>query len=535
MDAFHAEDITVTPTGATFVKPTVRSGILPSILAALMSARATTRQQLKISTDPSQRAVLDSRQKALKVTANALYGFTGAQASPLQCVPLANSCLAYGAQSCRRAREVLEEAAKAGRLGPAGDGAKVIYGHTDSLFVVLPRALDVPSAIQAGHVAAEIVSKAFPDPMELKFERVCAPLILLHVNRYAGRAYERDEETSGPGELMVKGLKSMWRQTAPFLRTLLHGVLVRVLMKDDVSGAVKFVESEVRRLLSGRVSMHELVMTGGLWRVTGEQVERAAAEGPSPGGAGDKDTSPAGGEEVRGPHAALAVRLSQRDPGRTFVLGERLQYVLLGGHKLQEDAAEDPLKAARALKSPDLELYWRHKVQRPLGELCSTFLTPGQLQSLLHGQHTMVKVDLSGAEAPPGPPGPASPSPGKGQKGKARQTGLLQFYRATPKCLACRRPLHNYKGPFEDAPGLCEACAAQEGVWAETYLSTIHEAAVQEAKRSSAYSACRSCDSSLLSQSVLCDNGECPVTYHRLSTDAALGSIGTALSRLDII
>lgn len=27
------------------------------------------------------------------------------------------------------------------------------------------------------------------------------------------------------------------------------------------------------------------------------------------------------GEEMRGPHAALAARLAQRDPGRSFVLG----------------------------------------------------------------------------------------------------------------------------------------------------------------------------------------------------------------------
>ncbi len=39
-------------------------------------------------------------------------------------------------------------------------------------------------------------------------------------------------------------------------------------------------------------------MTGGLWRVTGQQVA-SAAEG----------TAPADGEEVRGPHASLAVRL----------------------------------------------------------------------------------------------------------------------------------------------------------------------------------------------------------------------------------
>lgn len=32
-------------------------------------------------------------------------------------------------------------------------------------------------------------------------------------------------------------------------------------------GAVEFVEGEVRRLLTGRVGLSELAMTGGLWRV----------------------------------------------------------------------------------------------------------------------------------------------------------------------------------------------------------------------------------------------------------------------------
>ncbi len=45
-------------------------------------------------------------------------------------------------------------------------------------------------------------------------------------------------------------------------------------------------------------------------------------------------------EDVKGPHAALAVRLQQRDPGRSFVLGERLQYVLLPGFRTQVHRAQ---------------------------------------------------------------------------------------------------------------------------------------------------------------------------------------------------
>jgi DNA polymerase delta subunit 1 len=96
-----ADNCAITPTGAAFLQPSIRPGILPAILSALMSARATTRGALKgvqkelqqarqAQQQPAEggsskhagesvvqlaarAAVLDGRQKALKVTANALY------------------------------------------------------------------------------------------------------------------------------------------------------------------------------------------------------------------------------------------------------------------------------------------------------------------------------------------------------------------------------------------------------------------------------------------------------------------------------
>ena len=49
-----------------------------------------------------------------QLCANALYGFTGAQTSMLQCLPLADSCLAMGAASTRRAVETIHELAADG-------------------------------------------------------------------------------------------------------------------------------------------------------------------------------------------------------------------------------------------------------------------------------------------------------------------------------------------------------------------------------------------------------------------------------------
>ena len=59
--------------------------------------------------------------------------------------------------------------------------------QTDSLFAHFPNA-SVDEAIAAGNRAGELVSKSLPDPLDLKFERVCWPFMMLHVNRWAASA-----------------------------------------------------------------------------------------------------------------------------------------------------------------------------------------------------------------------------------------------------------------------------------------------------------------------------------------------------------
>ena len=68
-----------TPSGNEFVTSGVRKGLLPEILESLLSARKKAKADLKKETDPFKRQVLDGRQLALKISANSVYGFTGAQ------------------------------------------------------------------------------------------------------------------------------------------------------------------------------------------------------------------------------------------------------------------------------------------------------------------------------------------------------------------------------------------------------------------------------------------------------------------------
>lgn len=102
------DDITNTPSNNFFVKPNVRKGLLPEILESLLAARKKAKSDLKNETDPFKRSVLDGRQLALKISANSVYGFTGAQVGKLPCLEISGSVTAYGRQMIEMTKQEVE-------------------------------------------------------------------------------------------------------------------------------------------------------------------------------------------------------------------------------------------------------------------------------------------------------------------------------------------------------------------------------------------------------------------------------------------
>lgn len=86
----------------------MRKGLLPEILEDLLSARKKAKDDLKLvrvgrcfrctttsqrsfpfqETDVFRKKILDGRQLALKLSANSVYGFTGAQVGKLPCLEI---------------------------------------------------------------------------------------------------------------------------------------------------------------------------------------------------------------------------------------------------------------------------------------------------------------------------------------------------------------------------------------------------------------------------------------------------------------
>ena len=50
------------------------------------------KEELKRETDPFKKKVLDGRQLALKLSANSVYGFTGASVGKLPCIEVSQVC-----------------------------------------------------------------------------------------------------------------------------------------------------------------------------------------------------------------------------------------------------------------------------------------------------------------------------------------------------------------------------------------------------------------------------------------------------------
>lgn len=124
-----------------------RKGLLPHILENLLAARKRAKQDLKVEKDPFKRAVLDGRQLALKVSANSVYGFTGATVGKLPCLAISSSVTAYGRQMIELTKKEVE-AEYCIKNGYDHD-AKVVYGDTDSVMVRFG-CPDLPTAMRLG-------------------------------------------------------------------------------------------------------------------------------------------------------------------------------------------------------------------------------------------------------------------------------------------------------------------------------------------------------------------------------------------------
>lgn len=163
--------VTISPCGVVFVKSAIREGILPRMLTEILDTRLMVKQSMKLhKSNSALQRVLHSRQLGLKLMANVTYGYTAANFSGrMPSVEVGDSVVAKGRETLERAIKLVEANEKW--------KVKVVYGDTDSLFVLVP-GRSRSEAFEIGAEIAEAVTKENPHPVKLKLEKVYQPCVL---------------------------------------------------------------------------------------------------------------------------------------------------------------------------------------------------------------------------------------------------------------------------------------------------------------------------------------------------------------------
>ncbi|XP_065322772.1 DNA polymerase delta catalytic subunit-like isoform X2 [Gordionus sp. m RMFG-2023] len=468
------DEITTTPSNNHFVKQSVYTGILPEILTDLMTARKKVKLALKSETDIFIKQVLDGRQLAIKISANSVYGFTGAQNGKLPCLEISQSVTAYGRLMIEQTKKVIEDHYTISN-GFAHD-AKVVYGDTDSVMIKFGLT-SLAETMNLGREAAEYVSKHFPSPILLEFEKVYFPYLLINKKRYAGLSYTKPEAYD---KLDCKGLETVRRDNCPLVSNLINSCLHTILIGRNPQSAVNHAIQIISELLCNKIDISQLVVTKELTKTDKEYAGKQA-------------------------HVELAHKMRKRDPGSAPSLGDRIPYVIIAGSKGSPayTRAEDPIYVLENNIPIDTQYYLDNQISKPLLRIFEPILGDKAESILLRGKHTLTKsVPIS-------------------------KTGSLsQFTTKHAQCLNCKTILYSAK---TDSKIICNHCLP---VVSEVYQREILKLNELEQNFSELWTECQRCSGSL-HEDVLCTNQDCPIYYMRKKVQMDIGNQNELVLKFD--
>ena len=376
--------------------PDGKYGVMPSVLKKLLKARKTTRNYIKFKTiklnsgeiiegivkdnpdtitvngriipkteissikdkyDDFMKKILDKRQLAYKVTANSLYGGTGAKTSPFYEMDVAASTTAVGRTLLLYAKDVIEKVygnriCDTKNHGKVKTNAKYIYGDTDSVFFCFyleelngnkikgKKALEI--TIELAIEYGQLATKFLKDPHDLEYEKTFYPFCLLSKKRYVGNLYEEDIHKYNRKSM---GIVLKRRDNAPIVKDIYGGIIDILMDQRDMSMALKFAKSMIKKLLAGKFDEKKLIITKSL---------RGNYKNP---------------DQIA--HAVLAKRIKARDPGNDIKPGSRIPFMYIEAPKKakQGQRIETPEFIKEQKLKIDYKFYLDHQVLKPILQL----------------------------------------------------------------------------------------------------------------------------------------------------------------------
>ena len=302
------------PHDEVFVIPDVKhrfrkspDGLYRLALSNLLTERASIRTELsRLDSESSRYKELVEREKAIKIIANACYGYAGWTGARWYVREIAESATALGRVT------ITKTVSKATELG-----LQVIYGDTDSIFVQ-----NHPEKIERLLEWAN-----FDLDLEVRPARVYSRLLFTEaMKRYAGLMED--------GSLDIVGLEVVRGDWSEVAKHVQEDVLVSVLRNKSTEEAIGKVKSTIQKLKRGEVRVIDLAIRKGL-------------------------TKPVDEYAVRAPHVEVAKKLLKE--GWDLGPGDQVAYVIVKGPgKLYEKAEPYPRVSPSQI---DVEYYAENQIK----------------------------------------------------------------------------------------------------------------------------------------------------------------------------
>jgi len=308
-------------------------------------------KSIKDTYNEFEKSVFDGLQLAFKMTANSLYGQLGASTSQIFLKDIAASTTATGRKLLYLAKDKVEE---------HFDGAEVVYGDTDSIFINFnPKNEDGKSlknkpslikSIEMGVQAEKYIQPFLKAPHKLEYEKTFWPFILFSKKRYIGNKYEfktgeNDYKQTSMGIVLKR------RDNADIVKHVYGGVIDILMNQKNLELSIKFLKTELFKLLDGKFGMEMLVVTKSL---------RGYYKNP---------------ESIA--HKVLADRMGVRDPGNKPSSNDRIPYAYIevkeikNAKVLQGDRIEHPDFIRDNKLKPDYKFYITNQIMKPVGQIYS--------------------------------------------------------------------------------------------------------------------------------------------------------------------
>ena len=210
-------------------------GVLPKLIATLVNRRREVKKLMKDKTaTPEQLALWDTKQLALKLTANSMYGCLGYTQSRFYARPLAMLTTFKGREILRSTKELAES-----------NQLQVIYGDTDSV-MINTNADSIAEALKVGNEFKKSVNERYR-LLEIDIDNIFRRLLLHAKKKYAAINLS---EVDGKyvDKLEVKGLDMKRREYCALSKEVSQKLLNEILSGEDPEITLEKIHQYLRDL-----------------------------------------------------------------------------------------------------------------------------------------------------------------------------------------------------------------------------------------------------------------------------------------------